>query len=244
MIEWIDFENKLLDSVYYSIDNNSKKKIVLFGNCHMASIGYFLNYLFNQQYNIYIIISWLFDKNGLENFDMKKVNNQITTLLSKCDIFIYQQHIKSYGIQAHIIDSFVSSNSIIIKMPNLRLSYMVESKEEFYKSLIMLEYSISSSDLKEFEFIISNIKDVHFFNTSEHPTHYLLFLLAKSIKNYIFNFNIKVFYKPLSLDDYYNNKNRLLYKSMPNYVVLPGREKITQKINNITGIQINGDYFD
>ena len=73
MIEWIDFENKLLDSVYYSIDNNSKKKIVLFGNCHMASIGYFLNYLFNQQYNIYIIISWLFDKNGLENFDMKKV---------------------------------------------------------------------------------------------------------------------------------------------------------------------------
>ena len=121
---------------------------------------------------------------------------------------------------------------------------MVESKEEFYKSLIMLEYSINSSDLKEFEFIISNIKDVHFFNTSEHPTHYLLFLLAKSIKNYIFNFNIKVFYKPLSLDDYYNNKNRLLYKSMPNYVVLPGREKITQKINNITGIQINGDYFD
>jgi hypothetical protein len=244
MIEWIDFENKLLDSAYYSIDNNSKKKIVLFGNCHMASIGFFVNYLFNQQYNIYIIISWLFDKNGFENFDMKKVNNQITTLLSKCDILIYQQHIKSYGIQAHIIDSFVSSNSIVIKIPNLRLSYMAESKEEYYKSLIMLEFSINSSDLKEFEFIISNIKDIHFFNTSEHPTHYVLFLLAKSIKNYIFNINMKVFYKPLTLDDYYNNKNRLLYKKISNYVVLPGREIITQKINNITGIQINGDYFD
>ena len=247
MIEWVDFENKLFDFPYFTINNNSKRKIVLFGNCHMATIGYYLNTLFNEQYNIYIIISWFFDKNGLEKFDMNKINNTIHSLISNCDIFIYQQHIKSYGVQADIINSLVNSQTKVFKIPNLRLVYNTESKEEFDKSLHLLEHSIINSDFQEFTFIIENIKDIHFFNTKEHPTHYILYLLSKSIKNKIFSTyktNKNPFYKPVNIEDYYNQYNRLSYKKITNYVVLPGREGITEQISLVTNIKQNGEYYD
>jgi hypothetical protein len=132
MIQWEDFEKILIKSFYYKIDNNCKKKIVLFGNCHVAPIGFFLNELFKKQYNIYIIISWVFDKIGYSKFNMDIVNRKINNLISKCDIFIYQKHIKNYGINADIIDDLVKNQIIKIKIPNLRLDFNTNIKEERY----------------------------------------------------------------------------------------------------------------
>ena len=81
MIEWIDFEKKMDLYPYFMIDNKSKQNIVLFGNCHVATMGYFLSYLLDKKYNIYIIISWYCDKVGLDKFDMTKVNNKILDIL-------------------------------------------------------------------------------------------------------------------------------------------------------------------
>lgn len=247
MMEWSEFENKLYENPYFTINNNSKRKIVLFGNCHMATIGYFLNYLFNEQYNIHIIISWFFEKNGCENFDMIKINEQINNIVSKADIFIYQQHIKSYGVNADIIHNNVNSNTIVIKIPNLRLLFDVDTTEEYNRSLNLLLYSINNSDFKEFKFMVDNLKDVHFFNTREHPTHYTLFLLSKTVKNYVLNnykTNIISNHQPINIDDYYSKYNRLLYKRITSYVVLPGKDEITEEISKITGIKKDGDYFD
>jgi hypothetical protein len=247
MIEWKDFENKIIKSFYYKISNNSKKKIVLFGNCHVATLGFFLNYLFNKQYDIYIIISWLFDKIGYEKFNMEIVNNKINFLLSNCDIFIYQKHIKSYGVNADIIEDFVKYQSIKIKIPNLRLVFNSNLKEEYLNSVQTLKFSIMNSDIKEFYFIIDKLTEIQFFNTPEHPTHYLLYLLAKCIKQFVFyKFNsvAKLLYKPLTVKDYYSPDNRNSFKKIENYVILPGYEKITECIMNITGIKLESEHFD
>lgn len=247
MIQWEDFENKLIKSFFYKINNNSKKKIVLFGNCHVATIGFFLNYLFNKQYDIFIIISWFFDKIGYDQFNMETVNNKITNLLSKCDIFIYQKHIKSYGINADIIDDLVKNQSIKIKIPNLRLIFNSEIKEDYYLSVNMLKESIINSDFKELYFIIEKLTEIQFFNTPDHPTHYLLYLLAKSIKYFIYckyNSTAKLIYKPITIQDYYSSKNRISFKKIENYVILPGCLKITDSIMINTGIKSDSEYFD
>jgi hypothetical protein len=56
-MNWVDFETNLLHKHIHIINNNSNKNIVLFGSCHMATIGYMLNRLLNYEYNIHIIIS-------------------------------------------------------------------------------------------------------------------------------------------------------------------------------------------
>jgi hypothetical protein len=150
-------------------------------------------------------------------------------------------------VQADIINSLVNSQTKVFKIPNLRLVYNTELKEEFDKSLHLLEHSIINSDFQEFTFIIENIKDIHFFNTKEHPTHYILYLLSKSIKNKIFSTyktNNNPFYKPVNIEDYYNQYNRLSYKKITNYVVLPGREGITEQISLVTNIKQDGEYYD
>jgi hypothetical protein len=70
MNNWLDLEAYLLTHHYYAINNGKDKNIVLFGNCHVAPLGYFLNKLFNGEYNIYIIISYFFEKTGIfwDNF--------------------------------------------------------------------------------------------------------------------------------------------------------------------------------
>jgi hypothetical protein len=160
---------------------------------------------------------------------------------------IYQKHIKSYGINADIIDSFVKNKSIKIKIPNLRLDFKSNVKEEFENSINRLKESIINSDCKEYTFIIDTLHEIQFFNTPEHPTHYLLYLLAKSIKYCIFynyNSSVQLLYKPITIQDYYSHQNRNDYKKIENYVILPGCEKITDSIMNNTGIKLDSDYFD
>jgi hypothetical protein len=247
MIDWVDFEKNLFDFPYFTINNNSKQKIVLFGNCHIAPIGFFLNDLFNKEYNIYIVISWFFEKNGFENFDMLDVKNKIVSLISNCDIFIFQKHVNSYGINANIIHQFVNKSSQIIKIPNLRLTYDVEIEDDYLDSLKLLKQNIIDSDFDEFIFVIENIQNIHFFNTPEHPTHFILFLLSTSIQNKIFyenKMNINPSNEKICINDYFNATMRMNYKTIRSYVILPGRYLITEKIQDITGITIDGYYFD
>ena len=234
-MEWIDFEKILMTNHIYTINNNSSLDIVLFGSCHMATIGFILNKLLNYNYNIHIIISWFFEKEGIENFDMNNINNRIQNIISKCCLFIHHSHIHEYGIDATKLPNIVNNNCFKLLIPNYRLDY---SCNNYLESLNTLKYHIDSSSFPEFNFIVDNHKTIRFFNTPNHPTHYLLFLQTQAIVNKILKNNIFI-----NLNHYYDNTNRNKFKEF-NYVKLPGKENITDEISKKTGILINSDYFD
>lgn len=238
MITWDKFENQLLYKPYFTIDNASRKSIVLFGNCHMAPIAYFLNYLTNYQYNIHIIISWYCDKSGLEKFNMTEINHDISFLLINCDILLFQKHIKNYGVNATNIDKIANNYSLKIQLPNLRLDYNINDKVKYNRSLEILDYNIENSDFPDFAFLLKH-KNIHFFNTPEHPTHYILYLLAQFVFSRIIGEN-----KKIDITEYHNIENRNNYKKIKSYVYLPGKDPITKEMTEITGILVNAECFD
>jgi len=236
-MDWLDFESILLDKNIHTLNNNSKKNIVLFGSCHMATIGYILNKLLNYKYNIHIIISWFFENKGVEKFDMNSINNRITDLVSNCDIFIYHLHINDYSVNATQLPLLVNSQCLKLILPNYRLDY-TNSKDEFNKSLTILNYHIISSSFPEMNFIIDKYKDIMFFNTVNHPTHYLLFLQSQYIVNKILNNN-----QSISINNYFDGNNRSYFKKF-SYIILPGKEIVNDEISNVTGIKKDADYFE
>lgn len=240
MIQWNEFEDKIKENPYIIIDNNSSKNIVLFGNCHIATIGYILNELLNNKYNVYIIISWYCDKMGVTNFNMENINNNISKIIHNCDIFLFQKHIKDYGVNASCIEKFVNNKTKVLQIPNLRLVFDTLDKNIFVRSLEILEYNIQHSDFPDLQCIVDNIYKIQFFNIPEHPTHYILFLITKFIIRKIFIPE----YIPFNINDYYSLQNRNQFKKLVNYVILPGKKQITSEISNVTGIYTNPEYFD
>ena len=237
-IDWITFEDILIDKHINTIDNNSEKNIVLFGSCHVATIGYMLNKLLNYKYNIHIIISWFFENKGIEKFNMNDINNRINNLVSNCDVFIYHIHINDYNVNATKLPSLVNEKCLKLILPNYRLDYTNNDVNNFNQSLQILKYHISNSSFSDFNLITDNYKDIIFFNTTNHPTHYLLFLQSEYIVNKIFKNE-----ETISIGNYYDKKNREYFKEFK-YVTLPGKEYINDQINKITGIKMDADYFD
>jgi hypothetical protein len=237
-MNWIEFKKDLLEKNIHTINNNSKKNIVLFGSCHMSTIGYMLNKLLKYEYNIHIIISWFFQNEGIEKFDMININNIITELVSKCDYFIYHAHINDYYVNAIQLHSLVNEECLNLIVPNYRLDYTNRKTDEFEKSLDTLEYHIYNSSFPEFKFIIDNYKNIMFFNTTNHPTHYLLFLQSEFIVNKILKND-----QTINIANYFDENNRNYFKEF-NYVTLPGKEYISYEISNVTGINIDYIYFD
>lgn len=237
-MDWLDFETDLLDKHIHTINNNSINNIVLFGSCHMATIGYMLNKLLNYEYNIHIIISWFFQDKSIENFDMDNINDRINNLISNCNVFIYHSHINDYHVNATQLPSLVNEECLKLIVPNYRLDYTNNDMEKFNISLQILNYHISSSSFPELEFITDNYKDILFFNTTNHPTHYLLFLQSEYIVNKILKND-----QTISIGNYFDEKNREYFKSF-DFVILPGKEDINNEINNITGINEDADFFD
>ena len=240
MLSWIDFEKECLKNTIYTINNNSNKNIVFFGNCTIAPIGFFLNHLTNKNYNIHFIVSWLFQYKGFEKFDMLQVNNKIQHLLNSADVFIYHHHHKDYGVNATNIHHLCKKNIFILVIPNLHFCFDNPNSEIFYDSLWKLKTNITDrSDFKEFEFVHTHYKNIRFFNTPVHPTHYLLFLLAKSIKYKLVHEN-----KEINIQSYYHPQNKNEFKSIQETVCLPGFIPYTKEIREITNIVENADYFD
>jgi hypothetical protein len=237
-MDWTDFENDLLNKHIHTIDNNSKKNIVLFGSCHMSTIGYILNRLLNYEYNIHIIISWLFTNKGIEKFDMNNINERISKLVSNCDVFIYHMHINDYDVNASSLPSLVNEKCLKLIVPNYRLDFTNTDSNKFYESLKMLNMHIECSSFPEFKFITDNYKDIIFFNTPNHPTHYLLFLQSEYISNIIFNNK-----QTITIGNYYDILNRMYFKDFE-YVTLPGKIIVNDEISNITGIRKDAEYFD
>jgi hypothetical protein len=240
MLSWEEFEKECIKNNIYTIDNKSSKNIVFFGNCTIAPIGFFLNQLMNKNYNIHFIVSWLFEQKGFEKFNMRQVNISIQQLLRSADILVYHHHHKDYGIKASKIMNLCNKNTLKLIIPNLHFSFDAPSSELFHKSLSKLKTNIvCRSDFKEFVFISEYYKTIRFFNTSVHPTHYLLFLLAKSIKFKLFRES-----KVINIHSYYNEQNKIQYKNIKEFVCLPGFVPFTKEIHHITGIVENADYFD
>jgi hypothetical protein len=239
MISWIDFENDCIQNTIYTINNNADKHIVFFGNCHIAPTGFFLNVLTNKQYNIHFIISWLFEKNGLQNFDMNLINKKIQEKMKDADIFLYHEHHRDFGIHANSIKNFLKPTALSFILPNFQLSFHQLNSDVFHYSLNLLKHSIETSNFKEFLFIYDNIKSIQFFNTDLHPTHFILFLLAKSIK-----FKINKMKDTIGFQSYYAVQNRNQFKNMKQFVELPGFIPINSEINRTTDIDINSEHFD
>jgi len=87
-------------------------------------------------------------------------------------------------------------------------------------------------------FIIDKYKDIMFFNTVNHPTHYLLFLQSQYIVNKILNNN-----QSISINNYFDGNNRSYFKKF-SYIILPGKEIVNDEISNVTGIKKDADYFE
>ena len=222
-----------------TINNNSSKNIIFFGNCQVITMAYYLNSI-TKEYNIHIILSWLFDKEGLDKFNMNEVNDKIRSLVKNCDIFIYHDHIKSYGVSADNMVNIVNKNAVKINLPVLQLHFNTnENSDHFYFSLNKLKKSIKNSNLKEFIFIYKNYKNIRFFNTNEHPTYFIMYLMSIQLYYLLKNNN-----KKIGLKDYYNKETREDFKRIIDHVILPGKIEITDEISKKTGMSINSDYFD
>ena len=238
-MDWGIFVEHLNEYPIYTIDNNSNKNIVLFGNCHTATIGFFINDLLNKNYNIHIIISWYCYKVGLEKYNMANVNSKISFLIKTCDILLFHRHMKNYGVNADAIQTLSSKNALVLELPNLHLLFDTLNRSEYDRSLEILDYNIKNSDFKDFNFIIEN-KSIRFFNIPDHPTHYILYLLSKCIYSKIKDTN------PISctIHHYQSESIRKEFKQLNNYVRLPGKTNITNEISKVTGIPMDADYFD
>lgn len=194
----------------YVINNNSSKNIVLFGNCHMSTIGFYLNSLLNYKFNIHIIISYI----SWRSKQLTEENiNKIWETISKSNYFIYQKHYKNHNIDATNIDNYAKKEKILI--PNLRLDYtdlygnpieLDKLKNNFEFSYDKVKKNIESSDLNNFIFILENFRNIRFFDIPTHPTLYILYLLSLQIY-----YKIKKINHTISLVDYYQNKNDTIF---------------------------------
>jgi len=238
-MDWDKFEEQLKEYPIYTINNNAKKNLVFFGNCHASTIGFFLNDLFNKEYNIHIIISWYCHKIGLEHFNIENVNNRISFLIKNCDILLYHKHIKNYGVNAVDIHTNAPKTAIVLEIPNLHLCFDSLNKAQYERSVEILDYNIKNSDFKDFSFIVEN-KSIQFFNIPDHPTHYILFLLSKCIYSRIKD-KTPIY---CTIYHYYDVTIRKEFKQLNNYVRLPGKIYITPEMSQVNGIPVTADYFD
>ena len=213
-------------------DCSAVKRIVLFGNCHMVTLGCMLHELTHGTYDVYIILSWTFEKEGQEKFDMVKVRERVHRTIGKAHVFLYQKHTKAYLLDADRITDFVNTQccETILQLPNLKLQFHTSDAVTVLNSKIMLEYSIAKSDFPEFQFIVDNYPAIRFFRTEIHPTHYLLFLMAVSCCKRIQNKN-KCKNQCLGsgsttqIGHYFAESYRERFRQMNGkYVVLPGLE--------------------
>ena len=239
-MEWVEYEDGLKKTYFHYIRNGSEKNIVLFGSCHLSTMAYMLNEITSKRFNFCIITSWYFKHRGYEYFDMNTVNSRIRELVKKSDIFIYMKHSIDYGIDADKIETYVGQKTKVIKIPNLRLVFNTDSREEYLRSLDMLKKSIKESDFPGFCYIVDQHRNHLFFNINEHPTHYILYLLSRSIVKKICHSLPKE-----GMEEYLSWKNRRRFLELNRkYVILPGRDVITPKISEITGISCEAEYFD
>lgn len=190
---------------YFLIDNHTSNPLVLFGNCHMGPLAWFLNILTNKFYDIYIIISYSASKNGTATPAFKNI---IIETVRCANLFIYQHHNNSYGIDANIIDSY--ANCPTIRIPNMQLRFtdyfdkpIPDSKliADFDYSLQLTTDMIKQSDFPNFNFVVDNVKTIRFFDIPSHPTQYLLYLLSLQIYYRITNHDHLI-----GLQDYFDCK--------------------------------------
>jgi len=242
MLLFKDFYSVILKNGLYEINNNCAKNIVLFGNCHVSTIGFYLNELLDKKYNIYMVVSY----RGKDIFFTEDEKNRIWSLIGESDYFIYQEHHGDFSINASTISSFAKKEKIII--PNLRLDYIDVCgrqvnddvlKDNFEKSFSMCKKTIETSNLPNFQFILDNYRRIRFFNTPSHPTHYILYLMSLQIDHIIKNSNYKI-----SIKDYYFHRKDPLFTLDKTVILGLKPEPYQQNQCKLLGINHNSDYFD
>jgi hypothetical protein len=226
------------DAVYV-INNNSATNIVLFGNCHVATIGFYLNLITEKKYNIHIIISFTAKSYAIEK------RQKIWKTIEQSDIFIYQKHLNNFDIKASEIDTFAKKIKIII--PNLHLEYtdifdknitITALQKNFNNSYQILKKNIETSNFNNFMFVLENYKKIRFFDIPRHPTLYLLYLLTMQIC-----FKIKGNDYKITINDYYKHKNDALFLKNET-VVLGGSIPYIPEQCIALGIDIKSEHYN
>lgn len=196
---------------FFLLNNNTSNPLVLFGNCHMGPLAWFLNILTNRTFDIYVIISYTAHRNGTSTPDYK---NKIIDTVRRANVFIYQHHNSGFGIDAHIIDSY--ANCFTIKIPNLQLRFTdcfdkpvpdCKLVADYNHSLQITTNIIAQSDFPNFSFVIDNAKTIRFFDIPSHPTQYLLYLLSLQVFYRITERGATGSNRLITLRDYFDRKN-------------------------------------
>jgi len=248
MINWNIVEEHFKKHIFYDINNNKPKTIVMFGNCHMLPISYFFNLLTLCEFNIIVILSWFYERT-FEDEKLSKVKKEIENKVKNCDIFIYQNHFKSYGIDANIITEKVKPGCFVINIPNIILDCfhfnihdpLSKIKEDYNESVNKLYNTIIKSDFNNFVFILTHLKQIRFFNTKYHPTHFLLYLLTLDMINLV-----KYKKNYITIDQYYdqNIRNTFITSNFNDFVFLPDKWEYNEFDYLINQFSNSQDYFD
>lgn len=238
MISFSDTYELIQKEYCIFLNNHSNTNIVFFGNCQVVPIAYYLNSI-TKNYNIYIILSWIFFKEGFEKYNMIDVNNKLQTIIKNCDALIYHTHNTDYGVYANDILNNIPKKSMKINIPNLQLHFVCDNSDKFWLSLNILKLSIKNSDLNNFIFIGNNYNKIRFFNTNEHPTHFIMYLMALDIY-----YKITKSTKKIKIMDYFSEELRENFYKIKEHVILPGKEELNDEITRLTGISKDVDYFD
>jgi hypothetical protein len=239
---FLEFLKITVENIFYTIDNGSTKNIVLFGNCHMASICMYLNILTDKKYNIYVILTYVrINEKPYDQMEKEKIWNTI----KQSNIFIYQKHYNDINIMASTIDKYASNKKILI--PNLQLFFThPEGKDQVNKELIDgFEYSynktkssIIDSDMSNFIFVSENCKKIRFFDIPAHPTLYILYLLA-----------LQIFYKindsdhEITLNDYYEMKQNFTYIPKNEHLILSNVFTYKKEECDALNIDYNSEHY-
>ena len=237
-----DLQKVMIDDPIFEINNNSKRNIVLFGNCHVSVIGFYLNEILGKKYNIAIIFSSL--RNIWKPYtDAEK--QKVWTKIEKSHYFVYQEHKEDYNINASSITKYANYFKILI--PNLQLIFTDEYGKEiedeqlqndFNKSFQLCKQKIEKTKFKNFMFILENYKKIRFFTIPRHPTNYVLYLLSLQIANRIIGTNYVI-----TLSEYHKHKNDKIFLESETVIlgdIFPYKSEQCQ----LLGIDYNSEFYD
>lgn len=175
-----------------------KKNIVFYTNCHGLVLSELLRHnpeVF-EKYNIYLILGYLYEKKDEYNIELIPYNI-IHSMISSCDIFIYQNCYNGSELSSELMCSLLKEGSISIRITNpqntaLWAMHFDEDKrnyynihEEYVKTMTIFKHQDENSQTPIYRYIVENLRQKKLFIDRPHPTLRVFVEIAKYLWNYL-----------------------------------------------------------